>query len=175
MISEWDSEIREFSDNYDLPYGLINAMVQVESGGDADAWNPEPHYRWFWDVHKQAPFRALRSGEVEAKYPPSDFPCLKGDRDQEWWAQQASWGLLQVMGAVARERGCRAPYLTALLRPRVGLEYGCAHLAHYKKRFIDSDGWPGVIAAYNQGGVYRDSEGAFRNAGYVAKVRALWA
>jgi hypothetical protein len=129
---------------------LVTAMVQVESGYQPTAWNPEPHYRYFWNVRDSAPFRALVPGEVTRKYPPADFPCLAGDPDQEWWAQQASWGLLQVMGAVARERGCREPYLPALCDDiTLNLEIGCAHLRYLFARAhgeVDK-----AVGAYNAG------------------------
>src|SRR5688572_17064220 len=88
-----------------LPATLVFGVCAVESSDNPYAWNPEPKYRYLWDVRRNKPFRALASYEVDSKVPPSDFFGKSGDRDQEWWAQQASWGLMQVMGAVARERG----------------------------------------------------------------------
>jgi len=41
--------------------------------------------------------------------------------------QRTSWGLMQIMGAVARERGFRG-WLTELCDPAVNLEWGCRHL-----------------------------------------------
>lgn len=170
----WDTEIRTAADLYSLPYGLIHAIMQIESAGDPDAWNPEPHYCWFWDVKKFAPFRRPLPIELEAKAPPKDFPCLAGDPDQEWWAQQASWGLMQVMGAVARERGFRGPYLTRLCRPEVSLDYGCKQLKAHADRYAENQGWSAVIAAYNAGSPRRVPTGQFENQAYVDKVRALW-
>jgi soluble lytic murein transglycosylase-like protein len=157
---------------HDLPHELINAIIQVESGGNTWAYNPEPHYMYLWDVRKNAPFRRPQSAELSNKTPPADFPTIAGDRDQEWWAQQASWGLMQVMGAVAREHGLRAPYLPILCDPAVGIEYGCKHLAVLRSRFFGRAGWPGVIAAYNAGSPVVQN-GVFVNQGYVDKVLAL--
>lgn len=108
---------------------LVQALVLVESSGNTWAWNPEPHYRYLVYAHSGKPFRSLTAAERESEVPPPDFPCIAGDRDQEWWGQQASWGLMQVMGAVAREQGLRAPFLTVLCDPDVNLHYGCKHLA----------------------------------------------
>ena len=152
-----------------LSVDLVLAIVTVESNGEPFAWNPEPHYRWFWDVRTNAPFRRVTDAEVALEYPPRDFPTLAGDPDQEWWAQQASWGLMQVMGAVARERGCRLPYLPALCDPATGLEYGCKHLAHLSKRH----GTVGAVAAYNTGSPTIATGSAAEV--YVAKVRAAGA
>jgi len=155
-----------------LPPLLITALVEQESAGDPYAWNPEPRYRYLWDVKRQAPFRTLTDAERVSEIPPHDFPTLGGDRDQEWWGQQASWGLLQMMGAVARERGFRGVYLTELLDPVVNLEYACRHLSWLKSRFYFAYGWGGVIAAYNAGGPRRTVTGPYENQGYVDQVLA---
>jgi hypothetical protein len=153
-----------------LPVELIAAIVEVESTNNQWAWNPEPAYRYLWDVKRNAPFRSLNAAEVASKRPPADFPALAGDRDQEWWAQQASWGLVQVMGGVARECGFRGPYLTELCEPKTCLEYGCRHLANLHRRFYTRWGWDGVIAAYNAGSP-RFNGRVFENQQYVDKVR----
>jgi len=107
---------------------LLAAIVSRESSWDPWAWNPEPRYQYFWDLRKSIPFRKVTEPELASKRPPADFPALAGDRDQEWWGQQASWGLMQVMGAVARECGFRGPYLPATLDPFDNLRLGCIHL-----------------------------------------------
>lgn len=163
------NEIASAAKDFGLPFWLVAAVVQVESEGNAWAWNPEPPYRYLWDVKRNAPFRALTAAEIASERPPADFPVLQGDRDQEWWGQAASWGLMQVMGAVARERGFRGPYLTELLNPEAGIHYGCAHLAHLHKRFDAHGGVAAVIAAYNAGSPRMDG-GRFVNQGYVDKV-----
>lgn len=104
---------------------LIEAITLQESGGNPWAYNPEPRYRYLWNVRTRRPFRALTADELASKAPPPDFPCLAGDPDQEWWGQQASWGLMQIMGAVAREHGCDVPYLPQLCEPVLNLSIGC--------------------------------------------------
>lgn len=154
-----------------LPPLFVMAIVSQESDGEPYAWNPEPRYRYLWDVKRQAPFRALSDFERESETPPHDFPTLGGDHDQEWWAQQASWGLMQVMGAVARERGFRDTYLPALLDPDTNLEYGCRHLSWLFSRFYFQHGWAGVAAAYNAGAPRRvPVTGPYENQGYVDQV-----
>ena len=106
---------------------LIVAIIYQESGGNPWAYNPEPRYRWFWNVKIDAPFRAASPSEIASKTPPNDFPCLAGDSDQEWWGQQASWGLMQLMGAAAREQRFRGGYLTELCDPYVNIEFGVKH------------------------------------------------
>jgi len=146
---------------------LVRALVEVESSGNPWAWNPEPRYRYFWNVKTDAPFRRVTEAEIASPYPPADFHARAGDPDQEWWAQQASFGLMQVMGAVARERGCRLAYLTELCAPAVNLEIGYDHLARqldWARGDVER-----ALAAYN-GGRAGNATRPFRNASYAAKV-----
>ena len=155
--------------HHGLDASLLIAQVIVESGGDTYAWNPEPKYRYFWNVKRNEPFRPVTWSEVASKTPPADFPALRGDRDQEWWAQQASWGLLQVMGAVAREHGFRGPYLTHLTQPSVGILFGCVVM----RKLLDwsKGNYEQALAAFN-GGRGGNSAPPYRNAAYAAKVLA---
>jgi hypothetical protein len=146
---------------------LVQAVVQKESSYNTWAWNPEPHYRYLWDVRKNRAFRTLTPLERTNETPPTDFPILAGDRDQEWWGQQASWGLMQVMGAVAREHGLRAPYVTVLCDPQTGLEYGCKHLAKLLKRAQGDE--QRALSAYNAGWA-PSAQGSIYAAG-VLKIR----
>lgn len=149
---------------------LVEAIVLTESSGDKWAWNPEPRYRYFWDVKKRRPFRAVTEAEIASELPPADFSALHGARDQEWWAQQASWGLMQIMGAVARELGCTSPYLTALCDPITNLTYGCLKLAELMR--WSTNNTICALAAYN-GGKHENSPvhlPHLRNREYAEKV-----
>ncbi len=155
---------------FKLPPQLVKAIVIVESSGDRWSWNPEPPYRYLWNVRQQAPFRKLTAAEISSEKPPSDFHSMAGARDAEWWGQQASWGYMQVMGAVAREHGFKG-HFPGLCDPLEGLNYGCKHLAHLRKRFFRRYGWLGVIAAYNAGSPrFEKGTRRFVNQGYVDKV-----
>lgn len=137
---------------------LVEAFIIQESGGNPWAWNPEPRYPYLWNVRTGKPFRALAPGEAAAKTPPADFPVLAGDRDQEWWGQQASWGLMQIMGAFARELGFVGPYLPQLTDARINIFLGCKALASLLK-WADGDVRK-AAAAYNAGrGNYKSTVG----------------
>jgi soluble lytic murein transglycosylase-like protein len=41
-----------------------------------------------------------------------------------------SFGLMQVMGEVARERGFKGKFLSALCDPEIGVPIGCEYLKH---------------------------------------------
>lgn len=160
------AEIERVAHGHRLDPNVVEAMVWQESGGDEFAWNPEPRYRHFWDVTQQRPFRAVTASETAAKWPPVDFPAIGGDRDQEWWAQQASWGLLQIMGAVAREQGFRGRYLVELSQPSLNLDLGCRFFAGLLK-WAKGDPWR-AVGAYNGG---RGNWHAPAPQAHVAKVK----
>lgn len=167
MSPEILRDIREAAALHGLDPRVVAALVTVESSGNPFAWNPEPRYRYLWDVRQRRPFRPLTASENADEVPPADFPFIAGDRDQEWWAQQASWGLMQVMGAVARELGFRGPYLTELVQPRTNLGLGCRHLANLLA-WAEGD-LVQALAAYNGGKAGNTTE-PFRNESYASKV-----
>lgn len=165
-----DELIEQTALRYKLQISVVRAVCYVESRFNTWAWNPEPQYRYLWDVRRKAPFRALTAAEILAERPPSDFHSLAADADQEWWGQQASWGLMQVMGGVAREYGFTGPYLTELLDPAVGLDVGCRVLNERMS-------WSGLdlaaaLASYNGGKGGNQPGGRLRNQPYVDKVMA---
>ena len=130
-----------------LPWELVYAICQVESSLNPTATRHEPHYRWL-------------VGDNESMSP------------TERHDQMTSWGLMQVMGAVARELGHTGP-LSDLLDPPTGLFYGCLHLRRFRAKY---DIWPDVIASYNAGSPRRVAGqiGPYVNQSYVDKVLAAW-
>lgn len=139
-----------------MPYPLLSistilAMIWQESEGQQFAYNPEPRYRWLWDVKHFRPFRKTTTTEDLDMFPPKDFPSVKGDPDNEWWAQKASWGLMQVMGAVARERGFRGLYLPQITDPTINIKYGVEHLWLYALNHGKKTLAQGLLS-YNGGG-----------------------
>jgi soluble lytic murein transglycosylase-like protein len=68
----------------------------------------------------------------------------------EAYARGFSWGLMQVMGQVARETGFDAPFLAALCDPEQGLAIGCKVL---RKKFDAMAGdTTRALLAWNGGG-----------------------
>jgi hypothetical protein len=149
MRTPYRREIEAFALKHALSADLLEAQVVVESGGNPWAWNPEPRYRYLWNVRSQRPFRQPTDFELMSETPPNDFPCLAGDCDQEWWGQQASWGLMQVMGALAREYGFKGPYLTQLCDVNVNLDIATAYLSRLS-RWANGDATK-MLAAFNAG------------------------
>lgn len=98
--------VREVAVEHDLHPLLVAALVEQESSWRPAARRYEAHYRWLI-------------------VPPDGAACPTAR--QETNGQKTSWGLCQVMGAVARELGLVGPF-EQLLQPRVGLTYGCRYL-----------------------------------------------
>lgn len=165
MRTTWTQDIVHAACAVRLDPDLVEALVIIESAGNPYAWNPEPRYRYLVDARTGQPFRELTAAELASKVPPGDFPTLAGDRDQEWWGQQVSWGLMQLMGALARELGFRGPYLPELTRVDVNLRLGCQHLATLL-RWANGDERQ-AVAAYNSG---RGGWAAAAGQAYVDKV-----
>jgi soluble lytic murein transglycosylase-like protein len=78
----------------------------------------------------------------------------------EAYARGFSWGLMQVMGQVARENGFDAPFLSTLCDPEMGLAVGC-RVMRKKLDAMGGDVARGLLA-WNGGG----------NPAYAAQVLA---
>ena len=131
-----------------LSPNLVMAIVKTESAFRADAIRYESHYKWICTPDK---FNTALNISVET--------------EQE--LQKFSYGLMQIMGAVAREHGFVGS-MHKLLRPDIGLEYGCRHFAKYMNRY--NNDVKKSIAAYNGGPGAVLKNGKFSNEIYVAKV-----
>ena len=131
---------------YSLPPNLVRAICEVESSFNPWAWRFEPQYKY-----------------------------LVGDRltmtTTERMGQMCSWGLMQVMGGVAREAGYRDAFPN-LCDPDVGLNYGCKHLAKFYAKHLN---WPDAIASYNAGSPRHNlADGGYVNQIYVDRVFRAW-
>jgi soluble lytic murein transglycosylase-like protein len=87
-----------------LDPALVCAVIEQESEWDPRAMRYEPAFR----MRYVAPLELSPTEEV---------------------ARSISWGLMQVIGQVARERGFPGKFLSALCDPASGVEVGCAVLA----------------------------------------------
>lgn len=164
IIADWGQLAQQHAVGVLSP-ALVLAIIWVESHGHPWAYNPEPPYQWLYDVRGRRAFRRLTAAERTSEFPPADFPAPPGvDPDAEFWGQQASWGLMQVMGAVGRERGYMGTYLSGLSNPRMSVEYGTAHLRWLDQHFAKGDPWAMV-------GMYNGGPGN-PNADYIGKVRS---
>lgn len=141
------------AERHGLPVELVRAIVVVESGGDPWAVRYEPA---FFERYVQGRGHRVFAG------------C---SRDTEERLRATSFGLMQIMGQVAREDGFDEPFLTALCDADIGLEYGCRRLAYLRQRHLREHGWAGVVAAYNAGSPRKNGNGLWANQAYVDKVK----
>ena len=112
-----------------LDAALVCAVVEQES-----AWNP-------WAIRYEPAFFT--------KYVASLYTNNKVSAT-EAYARGFSWGLMQVMGQVARETGFDGLFLSALCDPEQGLAIGCRVL---RRKFDAMDGdTTRALLAWNGGG-----------------------
>ncbi len=144
--------IREYAEKHGINKNLLAAMVMVESGGNPNAKRYEAGYKW------------PLSAEMTKKY----ADRLGIDFETEYKEESTSWGLVQVMGTVAREHGF-LNRLPMLCNPSIGLEYGCMHLGKMLKRWPL---WKDAVSAYNQGSPRKKDDGSndYKNQKYVDLV-----
>ena len=112
-----------------LDPALVCAVVEQES-----AWNP-------WAMRYEPAFFTKYVGPLYTNNKVSAT---------EAYARGFSWGLMQVMGQVAREAGFEALFLSALCDPEQGLAVGCKVL---RKKFDAMAGdTTRALLAWNGGG-----------------------
>lgn len=129
---------------------LVRAICQVESSGDPYKVRFEPTWKYLSDTGKFATILGITEATEHS-------------------LQSHSWGLMQVMGSVARESGFRGP-LQRLSEIDLGVFYGCFKLVRIATRYHEvSD----VVAAYNAGSAFRRADGSYLNQDYVDKVLTL--
>jgi soluble lytic murein transglycosylase-like protein len=130
-------QAREAAKIVGLDPALVCAVVEQES-----AWNT-------WAVRFEPAFFARYI-----------HPAVPSKPTTEQTFDAASFGLMQVMGEVARELGFKGVFLTELCEPIVGLAYGCKKLAACLKATAGDE--RAALLRYNGGG----------NAAYADQVLA---
>jgi soluble lytic murein transglycosylase-like protein len=114
---------------YSLESALVCAVIEQESGWNPWAMRFEPAF------FKRYVAPLYSTGKISAT---------------EAYARGFSYGLMQVMGQVARERGFEGQFLAELCNPHLGVDIGCRHLgALWEKN--DGD-MARTLLAWNGGG-----------------------
>lgn len=129
---------------------LVLGIIQVESGGDSNTARYEQNYRW---VIRQARRPEACSENTETVF------------------QKTRWGLMQVLGAAAREHGYYG-WLSKLIDPELNIIMGICRLQKLFALWGEDHGIDGVIAAYADGAP-RVTENGFANKSYVGAVKAV--
>lgn len=126
---------------------IICGIVEKESSFNPYSARYEPHYRWLFRPER---FYGSYSSSIKT----------------EIVFQKTSWGLMQVMGAVARELGYERPLPLLLSDIDAQLQIG----VEYFKTLLDRYGdLTDAIAAYNAGTPAK-REGKYVNQSYVDDV-----
>ena len=110
---------------YGLDVAIVCAVCEQESG-----WNP-------WAMRYEPAF-----------YDRYIAP-MTGLTNTEMVARSTSYGLMQVMGQVAREFGYRNQFLSEMCDPDTGVAIGCQKLAKCFSTHSDPES---ALLAYNGGG-----------------------
>ena len=147
MEAKFKTQIYDVAKSFNLDPTLVAAIVAVESGSHPDKVRYEPGYRWI--------------------FKPEDFAkALNITLDTEKVLQSCSWGLMQIMGATARQHGFKED-MPVLCHPEKNLFYGCKHLKSLVNKYpIQTD----AIAAYNAGTPKEMANGKYFNQQYIDKV-----
>jgi len=126
---------------------LVYAIAMAESALDPNTARFEPGWKYWYKI--------------------DDFSkSLRITRDTEKVFQATSWGLMQVMGTVARELGFNK-HLTELTKPNYNVAIGVRKL---QELFNKYDKLEDVISSYNQGYPRKNEDGEYRNKYYVNTV-----
>ncbi len=135
---------------YQIDPAWIKAIITVESNWVTTAIRYEANYFYLYQPEQCA-------------------SLCKSTYGTEIVAQKISWGLGQIMGALARQQGHQGN-MPELLRPETNIKHMCIYLSHLKKNSYSDEH---VFAKYNGGPAAVNADGTVINPEYVNKVTAL--
>jgi hypothetical protein len=145
-VTRWASVVHK-NKHPEVSAELVLAIIWQESAGDRWAFRYEPEYRYFFDYKRRLPlFSKAKSMEENRRF------ALSILGPTEFHAQSASFGLMQIMGAVARERSFKSSILE-LGDPECNIVYATMHLwvYGYKNGSLSTEE---ALKRYNGGEVY---------------------
>jgi soluble lytic murein transglycosylase-like protein len=142
VINYWAAERK-------IDPALLTSICKVESNGNPWVARYEPGYRWL--------------------NRPAEYAHAIGmTHETEEMLQKTSFGLMQIMGGLARDLRFQGP-LPALFDPEVNLNYATLHIQKLLWKYGEESD---VIAAYNAGSPRKRASGFYENQVYVDKVSA---
>jgi soluble lytic murein transglycosylase-like protein len=137
MGADYAGALVSTAKHIELSPALVACVVLQESGGDPAAVRYEGGF-------------FLRYIEWRGRTGlPGHVPAAGCSLATEKRLRAFSFGLMQVMGETARERGFRGVFLTELLDAAVNLEVGCEYLRHLVKQTGNVER---ALLRYNGGG-----------------------
>lgn len=132
-LQRYKNIIEMIANRYSLSPELIAAVIMQESSANPNAVRFEPAFLTRY-VDKTRGQKHLASS---------------ADWETERTCRAMSWGLMQIMGLVARERGYTKHYLSELVDPMDNIEFATKHLSTLITR---SGNEIRGLLAYNGGG-----------------------
>lgn len=114
----------KYAAKYGLATELVAAVIEQESG-----WNN-------WAIRYEQGFYDRYVGPLNLS-------------DTAGRSRAFSWGLMQLMGEVAREIGFTGQFLSELCDPDTGVDWGCKKLKACMDKHVGNEA--AALAAYNGG------------------------
>jgi len=127
---------------------IICGIIQKESAFNPYTARYEPHYRWLYKPEK---FYKTYSSSIKT----------------EIVFQKTSWGLMQVMGALARELGYEKPLPFLFVDVEAQLGLGITYFKMLLDRYGNIED---AVSAYNAGYPAKNEAGMYINQNYVSDV-----
>lgn len=147
LVEQIMRAIRIFAGAYNLDPAIVYGVCLKESNFEPAAVRFEKNYSYLFDPGRVRPRDCSMDTEVSL--------------------QKTSWGLMQVMGGVLRERGFKGWITNIVDDIEAQVEFGCRHLSRFIARYGLEEG----VAAYNAGSPRRvGATGKLVNQDYVDKV-----
>jgi len=146
-FEDYRDVVEKAAETFRLDTNLIRAVITVESTWDTWAWKYEPTVSYSVRIRDYA----------------NKLGILYATEEKN---QKTSWGLMQVMGFLARDLGF-TDHLSMLWHPEIGIFYGAKNLQRLSQKYSDETD---VIASYNAGSPRKTPGGFYENQGYVNRV-----
>lgn len=150
---DYEGLLARAAESFRLDINLIKAICAVESSWIPNATRFEKDWKYFNNPRSYAE-------KLDITYA------------EEVKNQATSFGLMQVMGGVARDEGFTDD-LNMLKHPDIGIFYGCKKLQHLFQTKMCNNEEEKVVAAYNAGSPRMTEGGLYENQQYVDKVYAV--
>lgn len=138
------NEINFYANRWDVDPNMIAAFIMKESYNNQYAMRHEPNWKYLCNQRDFAEKLKITVG--------TEVIC-----------QSSSWGLMQVMGTVARELGFQG-HLPMLVEIPLNLSIGVQKFKKLMQKYGDLHD---AVSAYNQGNNRKTPGGMYENQRYV--------